>query len=42
MLTGDNAVTARAVAKRLGIDAVEADVLPDESRTGTYSCLSDG
>ena len=29
MLTGDNAVTARAVAKRLGIDAVEADVLPD-------------
>jgi len=29
MLTGDNAVTAQAVAKRLGIDAVEADVLPD-------------
>lgn len=29
MLTGDNAVTARAVGKRLGIDRVEADVLPD-------------
>jgi Cu+-exporting ATPase len=29
MLTGDNAVTARAVAGRLGIDEVEAEVLPD-------------
>lgn len=28
MLTGDNAVTARAVARELGIDEVEADVLP--------------
>jgi len=28
MLTGDNAVTARAVAAQLGIDAVEADVSP--------------
>ncbi|WP_243445854.1 heavy metal translocating P-type ATPase [Polymorphobacter arshaanensis] len=28
MLTGDNRVTATAVARRLGIDTVEADVLP--------------
>jgi Cu+-exporting ATPase len=28
MLTGDNAVTARAVADQLGIDEVHADVLP--------------
>jgi Cu+-exporting ATPase len=30
MLTGDNATTAQAVARRLNIDEVEADVLPEQ------------
>jgi Cu+-exporting ATPase len=30
MLTGDNRITADAVARRLGIDEIQAEVLPDQ------------
>ncbi|HXZ46052.1 MAG TPA: copper-translocating P-type ATPase, partial [Pseudolabrys sp.] len=33
MLTGDNRTTAQAVARRLGITEVEADILPDQKNS---------
>lgn len=42
MLTGDNAVTARAVAGRLGIDAVEAEVSPADKAAVVERLRSEG
>ncbi len=41
MLTGDNRITARAVARRLGIEHVEAEVLPDH-KSDVVKHLRDG
>ena len=42
MLTGDNAVTARAVGESLGIDKVMADVLPDQKAQAIQDLLRQG
>ena len=42
MLTGDNAATARAVAGPLGIDEVEADVLPDAKAAAIRRLKAEG
>ncbi|WP_373886301.1 copper-translocating P-type ATPase [Sphingobium sp. CFD-2] len=42
MLTGDNRTTAQAVARRLGIDQVEAEVLPDQKSAVVARLRSEG
>ncbi|WP_083541987.1 copper-transporting P-type ATPase [Kribbia dieselivorans] len=42
MLTGDNRVTAQAVANSLGIDKVEAEVLPDHKSDVVTRLRNDG
>ena len=42
MLTGDNRVTADAIARRLGIDDIEADVLPDQKSAVVARLKSEG
>src|ERR1043165_4742291 len=42
MLTGDNRPTANAVAKRLGIDDVEAEILPDQKASAVAKFKEQG
>ena len=42
MLTGDNRTTAKAVARRLGIKEVEAEVLPDRKSAVVQKLQADG
>ena len=42
MLTGDNRTTAQAVASKLGIDDIQADVLPDKKAEAVKQLQSQG
>jgi Cu+-exporting ATPase len=42
LLTGDNRITAAAVAKKLGIDQVEVEVTPDQKASLVKRLQSDG
>jgi Cu+-exporting ATPase len=42
MLTGDSATTARAVAKKLGLDDVVAEVLPDQKADAVIKFQNEG
>ena len=42
MLTGDNRLTAEAVAKKLGIDRIEAEVLPEQKSTIVKQLQAEG
>src|SRR5207302_2544412 len=42
MLTGDNLITAQAVARKLGIDETRADVLPQEKAAAVKALRAEG
>jgi Cu+-exporting ATPase len=42
MLTGDNRITAEAVAKKLGIDRIEAEVLPEQKASIVKQLQAEG